>query len=90
MEPNIMHVIRNFHIDSEQEKRMKQRSTIHNTAMVHVGDQQRIQMVGQSNKGKHVSLEDVAVVTQAKAQKYVSISEEEVRTIVEKEKRRIA
>lgn len=54
--------------------------------MVHVGDQQRIHMVGQSNKGKHVSFEDVAVVAQAEAQKYVSISEVEVRTIVEKEK----
>ena len=49
--------------------------------------QQRVHMVGQSNKGKHVSFEDVRVVAHAEAEKYVSISEEEVRTIVEKEKR---
>ena len=87
VEPIIMNVISSFHIESKQEKRMKQISTIHDTAMVHIGDQQRIHMVGQSKKGKDISFEDVEVVAQAKAQKYVSISEEEVRNIVEKEKR---
>ena len=82
-----MNAIRNFHIELEQEKRMRQISTIHNTTMAHAGDQQRIHTVGQSNKGKHVSFEDVAIVAQAEAQKYVSITEEEVRTVVEKEKR---
>ena len=86
VEPNIMNVINSVHIDSEQKKRMKQKSTIHDTAMVHIGDQQRIHMMGQYNKGKHVSFEDVGVVAEAEAQKYVSISEEEVRIVVEKEK----
>lgn len=52
VEPNIMNVINSFH----------------DTAMVHIGDQQRIHTVGQSNKGKHVSFEDVVVVTEPEAQ----------------------
>ena len=66
---------------------MKQISTIHDTAMVHIGEQQRIHTTGQYNKGKHVSFEYVVVVAHGEAQKYVSISEEEVRTVLEKEKR---
>jgi hypothetical protein len=77
LEPNIMNVINNFHIETEEERRRKQRSIIHDTAIVHTGDQQRIHKVGQSSKAKHVSFEDVANC-KAEAEKYVTISEEEV------------
>lgn len=41
--------------------------------------------MGQSSKAKHVSFEDVKIDDEA--EKYVTISEEEIRTVVQKEKR---
>ena len=75
-----MTVINTFHTETEEERRQKQ--IAQDTAIVERGDQQRLTKVGQSSKPKHVSFEDV----ENKSENYVSISEEEIRTIVQKEK----
>ena len=61
---------------------MKKILIIRDIAIVQRGDQPRLTKVGQSNKPKHVSFEDV----EDEAENYDRISEEEIRTVVQKEK----
>ena len=80
--PNVMDVIKTFHKDKAEERRLKQRAIARDTATVQRGDQPRVTKVGQSSKLKHVSFEGVEHETE----NYDRISEEEMRTIVQKEK----
>ena len=82
IEPNFMTVIKIFHTDKEDERIMKQRSISHDITIVQWGDQPRVTEVGQSSKLKHVSFEGVEHETK----NYDRISEEEIRTVVQKEK----
>ena len=82
LEPNVINVINTFHTDKVEERRLKQRSIARDIAIVQRGDQPRVTKVGQSSKPKHVSFEDVEHETE----NYDRISEEEIRTVVQKEK----
>ena len=77
-----MDVIKTFHKDKAEERRLKQRAIAHDTATVQRGDQPRVTKVGQSSKLKHVSFEGV----EHEIENYDRISEELMRTIVQKEK----
>lgn len=80
-ELNIMNVINSFHTGTEEEMRRKQRAITHYTTIIHTRDHQGIPKVGQSSKSKHVALEGVE--TKSEAEKYVTISEEEIRIVVQ-------
>ena len=62
---------------------MKKKTIIHDIAIVHIEDHQRIPKVVQFSKAKCVVFVDV----KTEAENYVTISEEEIRTIVQKEER---
>ena len=62
----------------------KKKKLIHDATRLHPRDQQRMSIVDKSRKARHVTFEDEEVETYAK--EYVSITEDEIRTDVIKEK----
>ena len=79
---NVMDAIKTFHKDKAEDRRLKQRAIARETATVQRGDQPKVTKVGQSSKLKHVSFEGF----KHEIENYDRISEEEMRTIVQKEK----
>lgn len=77
-----MDMVGNFHTKLEEDMRKKQKKLLHDATRLHTEDEQIIPIMDQSSKGKHVIFED----EDDEVEKYVSITENDIRTDVGNEK----
>ena len=79
-----MNVVISFYSGSEEDMENKKKVVIHDATKLHPRDQQRMSIVDKSNKDRQVTFEGEEV--EIYVEEYVSITEDEIRIDVRKEK----